>query len=60
MPSADKTKIQKERDGTNAKARDYYMKRRREKIGNKKHWQYGFIGTIDRDSLLRCFGISPE
>ena len=33
MPSADKTKIQKDSEGTNAKARDYYMKRRRAKVG---------------------------
>ncbi len=59
MPSADKTKIQKRREGTNAKARDYYMKRRRAKVGNKKWWQYAFIGKIPIKDLQQCYGITP-
>ncbi len=59
MPSADKTKIQKRREGTNAKARYYYQERRKAKIGNKKHWQYMFIGKIKIEELQKCFGIIP-
>lgn len=59
MPSADKTKIQKKREGTNAKARDYYMKKRRAKVGNKKWWLYMFIGKIDMKALQECYGITP-
>ena len=59
MPSADKTKIQKDREGTNAKARDYYMKRRRAKVGNKKLWQGAFIGKTPIKALQECYGITP-
>lgn len=59
MPSADKTRIQKRRDGTNAKARDYYQKRRRAKVGNKKHWQKAYIGKIPIKELFECYGITP-
>ena len=59
MPSADKTKIQKVREGTNAKARDYYMKRRRAKIGNKKWWLDAYLGKRNINELWECYGITP-
>jgi hypothetical protein len=58
MPSF-KTKSQKRRDGTNAKAKDYYMKKRRAKIGNKKLWLNAFIGSIPICELYKCFNIIP-
>ena len=59
MPSADKTKIQKRREGTNAKARHYYQKKRRAKVGNKKWWLDAFIGKRDMKELQECYGIIP-
>ena len=58
MPSI-KTKIQRRRDKNNAKAKDYYMKKRRAKIGNKKLWQYAFLGKIPIKELWKCYGIIP-
>ena len=59
MPSADKTKIQKEREGTNAKARHHYQKKRRAKIGNKKWWLDAYLGNRDINELWKCYGITP-
>ena len=58
MPSV-KTKSQKKRDGDNAKAKDYYMKRRRAKVGNKKLWMNMFIGSIPIVELYKCYSIIP-
>jgi len=58
MPSA-KTKLQKERSGEAARTKDYYMKRRRAKIGNKKLWQNMFVGSLDINELYKCFNITP-
>ncbi len=59
MPSADKTKIQKKRDGTNEKVRRYYQKKRMDKIGNKKWWLDAYLGNRDINELWECYGIIP-
>ena len=41
------------------KPKDFYMKRRRAKIGNKKLWQNMFVGSIDIKELYKCYGIKP-